>query len=123
MKFYDETKKKTKTIKKTLEPEWNEPEIYNWTGPIAALLERIYCKIDVYDKDFIRDDFMGRAYLHAREVIGTRGRGVIQRWFKLGDKHTQEGEQHPKIFDGLLGNTGIKTGEVLLQWEVTAVQS
>ena len=63
IKFYDESKKKTKTIKKTLEPEWNEPEVYNWKGSIASLLERIYAKIDVYDKDMLRDDFMGRTYL------------------------------------------------------------
>ena len=63
IKFYDESKKKTKTIKKTLEPQWNEPEVYNWTGTIASLLERIYAKIDVYDKDMLRDDFMGRIYL------------------------------------------------------------
>ena len=63
IKFYDESKKKTKTIKKTLEPQWNEPEIYNWTGSMASLLERIYAKIDVYDKDMLRDDFMGRVYV------------------------------------------------------------
>jgi len=120
IKFYDESKKKTKTIKKTLEPQWNEPEVYNWQGSIASLLERIYAKIDVYDKDMLRDDFMGRTYLHAREVIGTRGRGPIQKWFKVGDKHSEEGGQTKKMFDGLLGNAGGMTGEILIQWEVSA---
>eukprot|EP00040_Diaphanoeca_grandis_P016242 m.83729 g.83729 ORF g.83729 m.83729 type:complete len:556 (-) comp25664_c0_seq1:300-1967(-) len=119
-KFYDATKKRSKCIKKTLEPQWNEPVIYDWTGPIADLLERIYAKLDVYDKDMIRDDFMGRVYLHAREVIGTRGRGVIQKWLTLGDKHTSLGEQSEGVFDGLLGNKGITTGKILVQWEVTA---
>ena len=56
----------------------------------------------------------------AREVVGTRGRGPIQKWFKVGDKHTEEGHQKKKMLDGLLGNAGGMTGEILIQWEVSA---
>eukprot|EP00041_Stephanoeca_diplocostata_P030073 m.900518 g.900518 ORF g.900518 m.900518 type:complete len:571 (+) comp23685_c0_seq26:128-1840(+) len=123
IKFYDHTQHKSQAIKKTLNPEWNEPNLYTWTGRIADLLERIYAKIDIYDKDMLRDDFMGRIYLHVREVLGTRGRGVQQRWFPLGEKHTNKGEQKKGMFDGLRGFTGNFPGEVLLQWEVTAARA
>jgi len=120
VKFFDHTQHKTKKVKKTLDPDWNEDQLYNWTGPLVDLLERIYCKVDIYDADMVRDDFMGRAYIHAREVIGTRGRGVIRRQFKLGEKHDEEGEQKRGFFDKMLGYTGSFPGELLLQWEVRA---
>lgn len=43
-----DTTVKTKTIKKTLEPEWNEPSLLQWTGPIISLFGRVQAKIDVY---------------------------------------------------------------------------
>ena len=85
---------------------------------MVNLLERIYLKLDLYDADMIRDDFLGRAYIHAREVIGTRGRGVIQRKFPLGEMHAKEGKQTKGFFDGLRRLTGKFPGEVLVQWEV-----
>jgi hypothetical protein len=56
--------------------------------------------------------------VHAREVIGTRGRGITQRKFTLHDKHTVEGEQKKGFMDGLLGFSGTFPGELLVQWEV-----
>lgn len=37
IKFYDHTQHKSQTIKKTLNPEWNEPNLYTWTGRIAGV--------------------------------------------------------------------------------------
>lgn len=39
------------------------------------------------------------ADLRAGQVMGTRGRGVQQRWFPLGEKHTDTGEQKKGMFD------------------------
>ena len=121
VKFFDHTTKKTQKVKKTLDPEWNEPDLYTWQGPVAALLERIEAKLDVYDHDkWSRNDFMGRAYFHVREVMGTRGRGPQQRWLTLGDKH-DAAHGGAKMLDGVLGNSGKDfTGRVLIEFEVTA---
>eukprot|EP00039_Didymoeca_costata_P022283 m.4199 g.4199 ORF g.4199 m.4199 type:complete len:572 (-) comp2920_c0_seq1:85-1800(-) len=116
-KFFDHTTKKTEKIKKTLNPEWNCPKLYTWTGPQKDLLERLEAKLDVYDYDMIRNDFMGRAYLHLGEVLGTRGRGPQQRWLKLGPKH-DEAHGNTKMLDGLLGNTSSKIkGDILVTWD------
>jgi len=102
-KFYDGSCQKTKKIKKTLNPEWNCPDLYTWTGPFVDLLDRIEAKLDVYDHDkWGLNDFMGRAYLHIREVVGTRGRGVQQRVLKLGQKHEGESKE--------------VSGEITVQW-------
>lgn len=90
-KFYDDTTKKTDKIKKTLNPEWNCPNLYTWEGPFVDLLDRIEAKLDVYDYDkWSMNDFIGRARLHIREVVGTRGRGVQVRELPLGQKHPGE---------------------------------
>lgn len=90
-KFFDGSVKKTDKIKKTLNPQWNAPGLYVWEGPFVDLLDRIEAKLDVYDYDkFSLNDFMGRALLHIREVVGTRGRGVQQRTLTLGQKHPGE---------------------------------
>jgi hypothetical protein len=47
LKFFDHTTVKTDKIKKTLDPEWNKPTMYSWTGPQVALLDRIEAKCDV----------------------------------------------------------------------------
>jgi hypothetical protein len=64
------------------------------------------------------NDFMGRCYIHLRDVLGMRGRGVQQAWFKLGPKHDAAHGQVEGMFDGLMGNNseGIK-GEILVSWE------
>jgi len=117
-KFFDHTTMKTKPKKKTLTPEWNEPKMYSWTGPQVALLDRVEAKLDVYDWDRLSmNDFMGRAYLHLREVLGTRGRGPQQRWMTLGPKH-DDAHGGAKMLDGILGNSSSKvSGEVLVEWD------
>lgn len=97
--------------------------------------------MQIYDADMLRDDFLGRACecslplvpqkrlcadtaaaaaadIHAREVIGTRGRGIIQRKFFLHEKHTEKGEQKRGFLDMVLGYTGDFPGEMIVQWEV-----
>lgn len=70
--------------------------------------------MDVYDWDrFGSNDFMGRAYLHAKEIIGTRGRGQISKSYTLGPKHAHGGGG---MFDKLRGFTGEFPGEVTVCW-------
>ncbi len=68
-------------------------------------LERINCKIDVYDYDrFGFNDHMGRAYMHASELLAMRGRGPQDRWLPLGQKHP--------------GETKEVTGDILVRIQV-----
>lgn len=92
IKFYDhKTKKKTDIIKKNLEPKWNKPELVTWEGRILDAMDRIECKIDVYDHDrFSFDDHMGRVMIHLRDVLNKRGAGPIEMWMPLGQKHPGE---------------------------------
>ena len=58
---------------------------------MVDLLERMPCKIDVYDYDrFAFNDFMGRAGLHIGDLLAARGRGPQEAWLPLGQKHPGE---------------------------------
>lgn len=110
IKFFDhhDSKHRSKTIKKELNPEWNETELVQWSGPMYRLLTRIRAKVDIYDYDkWSLNDFMGRVMIHLRDVLGTKGRGPQQQWLTLGQKHGGEDKE--------------VSGDILLQWNCVPI--
>ncbi|EDQ86659.1 uncharacterized protein MONBRDRAFT_10752 [Monosiga brevicollis MX1] len=61
------TKQKTKVVKKSLNPEWNEK--FTWTLSSATKLEHRFLTIEVWDWDRItRNDFMGAMAFELKEL-------------------------------------------------------
>ncbi|XP_027008331.1 extended synaptotagmin-3 [Tachysurus fulvidraco] len=78
---------KTKTIKETLNPRWNE--VYEFVIHEAPGQE---LEVELYDEDTDKDDFMGRFKLDFGEVRNER---IIDKWFKL--EEIEKGSVHMKM--------------------------
>ncbi|KAF4086723.1 hypothetical protein AMELA_G00087640 [Ameiurus melas] len=78
---------KTKTIKETLNPKWNE--VYEFVVHEAPGQE---LEVELYDEDTDKDDFMGRFNLDFGEVKKER---EIKKWFLL--QEIEKGKVHMKL--------------------------
>ncbi|KAK2850419.1 hypothetical protein Q7C36_009202 [Tachysurus vachellii] len=78
---------KTKTIKETLNPKWDE--VYEFVIHEAPGQE---LEVELYDEDTDKDDFMGRFKLDFGEVRKER---IIDKWFKL--EEIEKGSVHMKM--------------------------
>ena len=70
-------KKKTKTIKKNLNPQWNE----TFFIPVAD--ESLSLEVTVEDYDLTANDFMGRVIIPLSTYADKK---PVKQWFKLKDK-------------------------------------
>jgi Ca2+-dependent lipid-binding protein len=70
-------KKKTKTIKKNLNPQWNE------TFFIPVSDESLSLEVTVEDYDLTANDFMGRVIIPLSTYADKK---PVKQWFKLKDK-------------------------------------
>ncbi|XP_073701782.1 extended synaptotagmin-3 [Garra rufa] len=78
---------KTKTIKQTLDPRWNE--VYEFVIHEAPGQE---LEVELFDEDTDADDFLGRYSLDCGDVKKER---ELDEWFTLED--TETGEIHMKL--------------------------
>ncbi|KAF1382308.1 hypothetical protein PFLUV_G00142410 [Perca fluviatilis] len=78
---------KSKTIKKTLNPTWNE--VYEFVAHEAPGQE---LEMEIYDEDTDKDDFLGRYNLDLGEV---KKEVEMDKWFTL--EGIQKGEVHLKL--------------------------
>lgn len=90
------TKQKTKVIKQSLTPVWNEK--FTWKFPVTTTLEKRYLSIEIWDRDrFNRNDFMGALAFELQELLDPDT--IKSGWFILLDQEQGSVFNFPSKYD------------------------